>query len=51
MEQSYVVQPEKGVEIYLGSFPIPLGTDAFILTTLCSPDLAYSAMATQLSGT
>lgn len=39
------------MEIYLDSFPIPLGTDTFILTTLHSPDLAYSAMATQLSGT
>lgn len=51
MEQSHVVQPEKESEIYLDSFPVPLGTDAFILTALCSPDLAYSAMATQLSGT
>lgn len=51
MEQSRVDQPKKEVEIYPDSFPILLGTDAFILTTLCSPDLAYSAMATQLSGT
>lgn len=51
MEQSHVVQPEKGEEIYLDSFPILLGTDAFILTTHHHPDLAYSAMATQLPGT
>lgn len=51
MEQSSVAQPEKRAETYLDRFPIPLGTDAFILTTLHSPDLAYSAMATQLSGT
>jgi len=51
MKQSLVVQPEKRAEIYLDSFPILLGTDAFILSTLRSPDLAYSAIATQLSGT
>lgn len=44
-------KPEKGMDIYLDSFLIPLGTDAFILTMIHSPDLAYSTMATQLPGT
>lgn len=51
MEQSHVVHPEKGEEIYLDSFSVLQGTDAFILTTHHSPDLAYSAMATQLPAT
>lgn len=51
MEQSHAVQPEKGVDIYLDSFPILLGADTLILTTLLRPDLAYSAVGTQLSGT
>lgn len=51
MEQSYVVQPEKGEEIYLDSFPLLLDTDTFFLTKHHRPDLAYSAMATQLPGT
>lgn len=51
MEQSHVVQPEKREEIYLDSFRILLDTVTFILTTHHCPDLAYSAMATQLPGT